>query len=80
MGFRVRGNNGEGEQTLKTNGVVSGGLHKRMEYNVSLDNPARLRYLKPALGPKIGTWRQKTRVYLNSLALTLLAMPMWLVW
>ncbi len=38
MGFRVRGNNGEYEQTLKTNGVVSGGLHKRMEYNVSLDN------------------------------------------
>ena len=39
MGFRVRGNNGHYEQTLKTNGVVSGGLHTRSEYNVDLQNP-----------------------------------------
>ena len=39
MGFRVRGCNGRYEQTLKTNGVVSGGLHQRAEYNVDLDTP-----------------------------------------
>ncbi|MEC8374792.1 MAG: CYTH domain-containing protein [Pseudomonadota bacterium] len=38
MGFRVRGNDGRYEQTLKTNGVVSGGLHKRSEYNIDLNN------------------------------------------
>ena len=38
MGFRVRGNDGQYEQTLKTNGVVSGGLHQRSEFNVPLDN------------------------------------------
>lgn len=36
MGFRVRGNNGEFEQTLKTHGKVSGGLHERAEHNVPL--------------------------------------------
>ena len=36
MGFRVRGNNGEFEQTLKTHGKVSGGLHERAEHNVAL--------------------------------------------
>ncbi|WP_159528566.1 MULTISPECIES: CYTH domain-containing protein [unclassified Alteromonas] len=39
MGFRVRGNNGSYEQTLKTNGKVSGGLHQRAEYNIDLDSP-----------------------------------------
>ena len=39
MGFRVRGNNGSYEQTLKTNGKVSGGLHQRAEYNIDLDAP-----------------------------------------
>lgn len=39
MGFRVRGNDGRYEQTLKTNGVVSGGLHTRSEYNVDLQTP-----------------------------------------
>ena len=39
MGFRVRGNNNQYEQTLKTNGKVSGGLHQRAEYNVSLSSP-----------------------------------------
>ena len=37
MGFRVRGNNGRFEQTMKTHGKVSGGLHERAEYNVALD-------------------------------------------
>ncbi|QJR80403.1 CYTH domain-containing protein [Alteromonas pelagimontana] len=36
MGFRVRGNNGRFEQTLKTHGRVSGGLHERAEYNIPL--------------------------------------------
>ncbi len=36
MGFRVRGNNGQYEQTLKTNGKVIGGLHERAEYNIPL--------------------------------------------
>ena len=40
MGFRVRGNNGTYEQTLKTNGKVSGGLHQRAEYNIPLANPS----------------------------------------
>lgn len=39
MGFRVRGNNGQYEQTLKTKGKVSGGLHERAEHNVSLSHP-----------------------------------------
>ena len=37
MGVRVRGNNGRFEQTMKTHGKVSGGLHERAEYNVALD-------------------------------------------
>lgn len=39
IGFRVRGNNGEFEQTLKTNGKVSGGLHHRAEHNIPLSEP-----------------------------------------
>ncbi|MEW9798452.1 CYTH domain-containing protein [Alteromonas sp. CYL-A6] len=39
IGFRVRGNNGAFEQTLKTNGKIRGGLHSREEYNVSLSAP-----------------------------------------
>ena len=38
IGFRVRGNDGTFEQTLKTQGVVRGGLHERAEYNIALDN------------------------------------------
>lgn len=37
MGFRVRGNNGQFEQTLKTQGTVRGGLHERAEYNIPLE-------------------------------------------
>ncbi|GGW79969.1 CYTH domain-containing protein [Alteromonas halophila] len=40
IGFRVRGNNGQFEQTLKTNGKVSGGLHHRAEFNVPLTEPS----------------------------------------
>lgn len=36
IGMRVRGANGQYEQTVKTNGEVSGGLHRRLEYNVPL--------------------------------------------
>ncbi|MBU3021135.1 inorganic triphosphatase [Aestuariibacter sp. A3R04] len=36
MGFRVRGCNGVFEQTMKTHGKVSGGLHQRAEYNIDL--------------------------------------------
>ncbi|WP_218352400.1 inorganic triphosphatase [Alteromonas lipotrueiana] len=38
IGFRVRGNDGVFEQTLKTQGKVSGGLHERAEYNIDLDS------------------------------------------
>ena len=37
IGFRVRGNDGVFEQTLKTRGKISGGLHERAEYNIDLD-------------------------------------------
>lgn len=36
MGLRVRGNNGEYEQTIKAKDGSVGGLHKRAEYNVPL--------------------------------------------
>lgn len=36
MGLRVRGNNGEYEQTIKSRDASVGGLHKRAEYNVPL--------------------------------------------
>lgn len=36
MGLRVRGNNGEFEQTIKSKDGSVGGLHKRAEHNVSL--------------------------------------------
>lgn len=38
IGMRVRGANGQFEQTIKTNGQVSGGLHQRLELNVPLAN------------------------------------------
>ncbi len=37
IGFRVRGNDGVFEQTLKTQGKVSGGLHERAEHNIALE-------------------------------------------
>ncbi|MBT1444551.1 CYTH domain-containing protein [Shewanella sp. JM162201] len=37
MGLRVRGRNGEREQTIKTAGKVVGGIHSRPEYNVAID-------------------------------------------
>ncbi|RDV28213.1 CYTH domain-containing protein [Alteromonas aestuariivivens] len=36
IGFRVRGCNQQFEQTLKTQGRVSGGLHQRLEFNIPL--------------------------------------------
>jgi len=36
MGLRVRSDNGHLEQTIKTAGIVVGGLHQRPEYNVDI--------------------------------------------
>ncbi len=38
FGFRVRGCNGQYEQTLKTQGSTIGGLHQRGEYNIPLSS------------------------------------------
>ncbi|NVK55197.1 MAG: CYTH domain-containing protein [Alteromonadaceae bacterium] len=38
IGMRVRGENGRYEQTVKTQGQISGGLHRRQEYNVDLND------------------------------------------
>lgn len=38
MGLRVRTCDGANEQTIKTAGVVIGGLHQRPEYNVNIEN------------------------------------------
>lgn len=38
MGLRVRGCDGQLEQTIKTAGVVIAGLHQRPEYNVDISN------------------------------------------
>lgn len=38
MGLRIRGCDGQLEQTIKTAGVVIAGLHQRPEYNVNIDN------------------------------------------
>ena len=38
-GLRVRGCNNQLEQTIKTAGVVVGGLHQRPEYNVDITQP-----------------------------------------
>lgn len=48
MGVRVRGCNGEYEQTLKTQKSVSGGLHERLEFNVPLTSETP----DPVLFPK----------------------------
>ena len=37
IGLRIRGNNQQFEQTLKTSGKSIGGLHQRPEFNVQLD-------------------------------------------
>ena len=39
IGYRIRGCNGNFEQTLKTQKKVQGGLHERQEYNVDLATP-----------------------------------------
>ena len=38
MGLRIRGCDGQLEQTIKTAGVVIAGLHQRPEYNVNIEN------------------------------------------
>ena len=38
MGLRVRGNGEQLEQTIKTAGIVVGGLHQRPEYNVDIEH------------------------------------------
>lgn len=38
MGLRVRSCNGRFEQTIKTAGIVIGGLHQRPEYNIELND------------------------------------------
>ncbi|QHJ12801.1 Inorganic triphosphatase [Paraglaciecola mesophila] len=39
IGLRIRGHNGEFEQTVKTKGRVIAGMHQRPEYNVPLPTP-----------------------------------------
>ncbi|GGZ50370.1 hypothetical protein GCM10011274_05730 [Paraglaciecola chathamensis] len=39
IGLRIRGHNGEFEQTVKTKGRVIAGMHQRPEYNVPLSTP-----------------------------------------
>lgn len=39
MGLRIRGFDDQYEMTIKTEGTVTGGLHQRPEYNVSLSQP-----------------------------------------
>lgn len=39
MGLRIRGHNGQYEMTMKIAGRVTGGLHQRPEYNISLEQP-----------------------------------------
>ncbi|MGG4608959.1 CYTH domain-containing protein [Providencia sp. Me31A] len=39
MGLRIRGCDGRYEMTIKTAGLVIGGLHQRPEYNVDIDSP-----------------------------------------
>ncbi|GGF85124.1 CYTH domain-containing protein [Alteromonas lipolytica] len=39
IGMRVRGANGQFEQTVKTSGQIRGGLHQRLEFNVDINGP-----------------------------------------
>ncbi|WP_257581010.1 CYTH domain-containing protein [Shewanella algae] len=48
MGLRVRGCDGKREQTIKTAGRVSGGIHCRPEYNVDIDANSPVLSLFPA--------------------------------
>jgi len=48
MGLRVRSDNGHLEQTIKTAGIVVGGLHQRPEYNVDIDSHLPTLALFPA--------------------------------
>jgi len=48
MGLRVRSDNNQLEQTIKTAGIVVGGLHQRPEYNVDIDSHLPTLALFPA--------------------------------
>ena len=53
MGLRIRGNNGEYEQTIKCKDGSVGGLHKRAEYNVSLSaNNLDIALFEPSIWPE----------------------------
>ena len=59
IGLRIRGNNQNFEQTLKTAGKSIGGLHQRPEYNVYLDKSKKqnvkvpdLKLFPPSAWPK----------------------------
>lgn len=47
MGLRVRGCNGQLEQTIKTAGTVVGGIHSRPEFNVDIDQTIPILSLFP---------------------------------
>jgi triphosphatase len=49
IGLRIRGNNQQFEQTLKTAGISTGGLHQRPEYNVHLDESKKQSVKTPDL-------------------------------
>ncbi|WP_166422104.1 CYTH domain-containing protein [Paraglaciecola sp. 20A4] len=53
IGLRIRGCNGEFEQTVKTKGIVVAGMHQRPEYNVPLPSPdLKLDLFDPQIWPK----------------------------
>jgi len=53
FGFRVRGCNNQFEQTLKTQGTTTGGLHQRGEYNIEIPNSTPdLRLFDSVVWPK----------------------------
>lgn len=52
IGLRVRGKNGQFEQTIKTGGKSMGGLHHRAEYNIPLsDSHPDLSLFEPSIWP-----------------------------
>ena len=52
IGLRIRGCNGEFEQTVKTKGIVVAGMHQRPEYNVPLPSPdLKLDLFDPRIWP-----------------------------
>lgn len=58
FGLRIRSNQQHYEQTIKTSGVVVGGMHKRPEYNVDLES----KQLNLSLFPK-EIWPDKVNIF-----------------